>query len=308
MSHVAGAWTAWTGRHRRSDRGRPTIPSATFASAALVVVLLAACAGPGAPGGGSATPGGGPAGPEAGAGPGAEGPPAALVGGWELRGGRGPDGEVVPQDGHPITLEIDEEHWAGSGGCNRYSGSGRLDGDEVTMSQIAVTGMACMEDGVMEAEAAYLAALTTVDRWSVEGDTLTLSGPEAELEFTRMAPVPDAPLVGTTWQLAELISGDGPDAAVSSVWREAELVLGADGRLSGSTGCNRMMGGFELDGEVLVLGPLATTRMACTDDGAAEQERQVLGVLDAGPLTVELAGDRLVLRAADGSGLGYRAG
>jgi heat shock protein HslJ len=270
------------------------------ASAALAAVLLAACAAPEAPDGGGGPGVDGP--------PEVDAPPQAVVGGWELVNGRGPDGEVVLQGGHPITLEIDEASWGGSGGCNRYSGSATVNGDELTMSEVAVTGMACMEDGVMEAEAAYLAALTTVDRWSVDGDTLTLTGPDSELQFNRMAPVADAPLVGTTWQLAELISGDGPDAAVSSNWTAAELVLGDDGRLSGSTGCNRMMGGFELEGDTLVLGPLATTRMACTDDGAAEQERQVLAVLDAGPLSVELDGDRLVLRAPDGSGLGYRAG
>jgi len=294
VSHIAAARSAWPGRHRRRWRGRPTILSATLASAALAAVLLAACAGPAAPGGGS--------------GPEAETAPESLLDAWELVSGRGPDGEVVTQDGHPITLEIEEENWGGSAGCNRYSGSVTLDGDELTMLEVAVTEMACMEDGVMEAEAAYLAAFTTVDRWAFDGDTLTLTGPDAELVFARQAPVEDAALVGTTWQLAELISGDGPDAAVSSTWTDAELVLGADGHLSGSTGCNRVMGSFELDGEVLVLGPLATTRMACTDDGAAEQERQVLAVLDPGPLTVELEGDRLVLRAPDGSALGYRAG
>ena len=308
MSHVAADWPAGPGPHPRphpsSDRQRhrrrrpgPTtsaalVPSA-LVSAALAAVLLTACAGPAAPGGGTD--------PEAAA------PPEVLLGGWELVSGHGPDGEVVPQDGHPMTLEIDRDAWGGNGGCNRYSGSVTVVGDELTMLEVAVTSMACMEDGVMEAEAAYLAAFSAVDRWDLDGDRLTLTGPEAQLEFTRAAPVADAPLLGTTWQLAELISGDGPDAAVSSVWTDAELVLGEDGRLSGSTGCNRMMGGFELDGEMLVLEPVATTRMACTDDGVAEQERQVLAVFDADALTVELEGDRLVLRSPDGSALGYRA-
>jgi heat shock protein HslJ len=303
VSHVAANRSAGAGPHPHPDRHRhrppgPTtsaaLASATLVSATLAAVLLTACAGPTAPG--------------AGAGPEAAAVPEVLLGGWELISGRGPDGEVVPQDGHAITLDIDRRAWGGSGGCNRYSGSVTVVGDELTMLEVAVTSMACMEDGVMEAEAAYLAAFTAVDRWDLDGDRLTLTGPEAQLEFTRAVPLADAPLLGTTWQLAELISGDGPDAAVSSVWTDAELVLGEDGRLSGSTGCNRMMGGFERDGEVLVLEPLATTRMACTDDSAAEQERQVLAVFDASALMVELEGDRLVLRAPDGSALGYRAG
>ena len=293
MSHLLATARSARSHHRRRRRDRPTTVATTLASTALAVLLLAACAGPVAPGD--------QPGPEP------DRTPEAMAGSWELVSGYGPDGEVVPQEGHPITLEVDDERWAGSAGCNRYSGSVTLDGDELTMSEVLVTEIACPEEGVMEAEAAYLAAFTSVTRWSLAEDTLVLTGPDAELEFTRAAPATDAALVGTTWQLAELISGDGPDAAVSSTWADAELVLGEDGLLSGSTGCNRMTGGFELDGEVLVLGPLATTRMACTDDGAAEQERQVLAVLDAGPLTVELTGDRLVLRAPDASGLGYRA-
>ncbi len=36
-----------------------------------------------------------------------------------------------------------------------------------------------------------------------------------------------------------------------------------DNRLSGSTGCNRMTGGFEARGKTLTFGQMATTRMAC---------------------------------------------
>jgi heat shock protein HslJ len=36
-------------------------------------------------------------------------------------------------------------------------------------------------------------------------------------------------------------------------------------------GCNRVMAGFELDGDRLSFGPLAGTRMACPDAGAAER-------------------------------------
>ncbi|MFO7960762.1 MAG: META domain-containing protein [Nitriliruptoraceae bacterium] len=117
----------------------------------------------------------------------------------------------------------------------------------------------------------------------------------------------DAALVGTSWQLRELISGGGLDAAVGGNAAEAELVFREDGRLVGSTGCNRLTGDYELDGDLLVLGAVATTRMACLDDRVAQQEQRVLAVLQAGTLEVELEGTRLVLRAGDGLALGYRA-
>ncbi len=83
-------------------------------------------------------------------------------------------------------------------------------------------------------------------------------------------------------------------------------MLQEDGRLVGSTGCNRLIGAYELDGDRLVLGAVATTRRACLDDGVAQQEQRVLAVLRAGTLAVELDGSRLVLRAGDGPALGYR--
>jgi putative lipoprotein len=36
-------------------------------------------------------------------------------------------------------------------------------------------------------------------------------------------------------------------------------------RVSGSGGCNRLMGGFTLDGKTLRFSPLASTKMACAE-------------------------------------------
>lgn len=58
------------------------------------------------------------------------------------------------------------------------------------------------------------------------------------------------------------------------------LVMGsADGSLSGSTGCNRLMGSVQLDGDRLSFTPAATTRMACPEP-ADEIEAGVLEVLE----------------------------
>jgi heat shock protein HslJ len=78
--------------------------------------------------------------------------------------------------------------------------------------------------------------------------------------------------------------------------RAAHLVFNADG-VSGSTGCNRFSGSYELDGEALRFGPVAATRMAC-ESGARELERAFVDML------AEVAGwrasdDRLELLGAD---------
>lgn len=70
-----------------------------------------------------------------------------------------------------------------------------------------------------------------------------------------------AAIVGPEWTLVEL---DGRPVAPDASGRAPTLLLTADGtRASGFAGCNRMTGRYELSGDSLRLGPVATTRMAC---------------------------------------------
>jgi len=67
----------------------------------------------------------------------------------------------------------------------------------------------------------------------------------------------------TEWFLQEITGesfAEGTDVA------RARIMLHAAGKISGSNGCNRLMGGFEIRGERLTFGPIASTRMACPGD------------------------------------------
>lgn len=76
-------------------------------------------------------------------------------------------------------------------------------------------------------------------------------------------PVPAASLENTYWKLVEV---GGHPARVQAGEREAHLLL-LDGRASGSSGCNKLMGGYTPGSRnVLSVGPLASTRMACTPE------------------------------------------
>jgi heat shock protein HslJ len=46
--------------------------------------------------------------------------------------------------------------------------------------------------------------------------------------------------------------------------------FGADGKLTGSTGCNKFTGNYKLDGMGVKLDPGAMTRMACPGNGEAD--------------------------------------
>ncbi len=85
-------------------------------------------------------------------------------------------------------------------------------------------------------------------------------------------------LSGTTWRLAEL---DGQVIELRDDERAPELVLDLDAmRVSGSGGCNRLMGSFETSGSELRFPEIATTRMACPEP-AMLREQAFLRALEA---------------------------
>lgn len=88
-------------------------------------------------------------------------------------------------------------------------------------------------------------------------------------------PLSDSPLRGTYWKLVRL--GDAPVSA-GAKQREAHLILANDTpRAGGSGGCNRLNGGFELDGDKLRFSRVAGTMMACPE--GMEQEKRFLDAL-----------------------------
>jgi len=79
----------------------------------------------------------------------------------------------------------------------------------------------------------------------------------------------NSPLRGTYWKLVRL--GEAP-VAVSAGQAEPHLVFASDAlQVSGSGGCNRITGGFTLEGDRVHLGPLAGTMMACANGMQQEQ-------------------------------------
>ena len=114
------------------------------------------------------------------------------------------------------------------------------------------------------------------------------------------APAPEAPaapaaaLEGTEWRLVDI--GGQPSPAGADSTRHPGFTLLADGRkVQGSAGCNRMTGTYQLDGQKLKFGPLATTRMACP---AMQTETAFLKALEA-TTRYAVNGSSLTLYGAD---------
>jgi heat shock protein HslJ len=257
----------------------------TLAAAALAAAVLltgTACSGPG--------------GSSSGAG--------ALAGAWQLASGADSDGPLEP-GGAFVTLIVDGKSAGGRAACNTYGVE--IDGtvDDLTIGAASMTEMACLEDGLMEFEARYIAALTAVTSAEVGSSSLVLRGGEVELSFEPIPEVPTKSLTGTEWRLTTLVAGSGPDGTAASVLGEPELLLTPDGRITGNAGCRGFDGRYDAHfGEITA----AELRIEAADCPAefVEQEDHVFSVLGGFRATVE--GDSLTLVSTVGStGLVYTA-
>ncbi|MEC7120456.1 MAG: META domain-containing protein [Pseudomonadota bacterium] len=104
---------------------------------------------------------------------------------------------------------------------------------------------------------------------AVLGSTLTLAacshlpmgmGSSSEAD----APNNQTSLANTAWTLDSL-AGQAVSIDTSRP-NHPHIAFASDYRVSGATGCNRMMGQAKVDGTAISLGALATTRMACMED------------------------------------------
>jgi heat shock protein HslJ len=86
-----------------------------------------------------------------------------------------------------ISLFISHDSISGNGGCNQYSGGLEIKGDQIVISELISTTMACPgPEGLFEQEAKYWALMNTVRNYRLEEDQLILvtTGME-ELVFVR---------------------------------------------------------------------------------------------------------------------------
>jgi heat shock protein HslJ len=85
------------------------------------------------------------------------------------------------------TLAFADGQASGNGSCNSFGSSYKVRNDTLTFGPMMSTLMACMDTGVMEQESAYLAALASVAKYSLENDRLILydSGGQAVAEFVK---------------------------------------------------------------------------------------------------------------------------
>lgn len=225
----------------------------------------------------------------------------SLDGDWLLQAGTNHGVAIPTVAGSRVTFQVDGTKIGGSAACNSYGGKIEVSGSSIAVSELIQTEMACLDNRLMALESAYLAALPRVTTAERSGNSLLLTGPEVEMRFTLVPPVANANLVGTTWILESLISGE---AVSSTVGERVTLQLSGDGRLAASTGCRDVTGSYSVAGGQMqvTLDPYDT--IGCAAE-LGDQDAHILDVLSHG-FGVSIDGDRLTLTAGD-KGIGYRA-
>lgn len=156
----------------------------------VLAVLAAACAE--SPAGTDADEGE-DRGDDSAAGDGGEDMPS-IGGDWYLVEAEGAGTDGLPLADRDVTITVEASELAGDAGCNTYSAEYTLDGDRITVGEVVSTDMACEPAEVMDAEQAYLDALEQVERATLEGDELVLTGGGVALRFAVLQ-VPAAPEV-----------------------------------------------------------------------------------------------------------------
>jgi heat shock protein HslJ len=239
---------------------------------------------------------------------------------WQIVAYNRGDGTLVPPvTGSEISLLFgSEDVLSGVAGCNDYSASYEVDATALTIAPPVATRKTCDEPaGVMEQEAAYLAALSTTAAFTIRGEQLTLHDRRGAVAVSAVVATSEKSDPGTaassngkvtaegkTWLLAAYTDSEGqmvaplPDTRIT-------LVLD-NSRFTGSAGCNTYNGQYELNGNQVSIQLGATTMMACAEPIMA-QERAYLTALSQA-VAYRAAVDRLELLDIGGRQiLSYRA-
>ncbi len=107
---------------------------------------------------------------------------------WQLTGYNEENGvrSLVPNT--EITATFEDGTVGGTAGCNQYSASYTFEDEGLSIGPAVSTKMACMEpEGVMEQEAAFLAALSEVATYELQRSRLTLYNADGATLLTFVA-------------------------------------------------------------------------------------------------------------------------
>lgn len=210
----------------------------------------------------------------------------------------GMGGTAVIAGSEPTIAFSTDGRISGTTGCNRFFGSYEQAGDALTFSGTGMTKMACMAEGVMAQETKFASILNGAASFTMDGlGNLVLTGADGvgfvARPVTDNVPGDPAVLQGAAWIVEDINRGGVIDNS------RLTLTFGADGRVSGSGGCNSFSGTYSADGSSVTLGPLAMTRRACIGEALNAQETRYASAL-TGKLSWAVLADGALELTSDG--------
>jgi heat shock protein HslJ len=101
-------------------------------------------------------------------------------------------------------------------------------------------------------------------------------------------------LEGPTWVVQEMSVDGTMTAPISGA---PPFAVFEDGAVAGSSGCNSYSGTYQIEGDSMTIGPLASTLMACTAELLGQETFyfELLAQTDS----YEVSGDQLTLMSGD---------
>ncbi len=205
--------------------------------------------------------------------------------------------------GTRIRLDFRGNELGANAGCNSIGGTYSIQNGTLLLDAAGMTEMGC-DQPRHDQDEWLIELLSSRPAFRMSGDELTLeSGPVVVRLMDRRIVEPDVALVGRTWTVDAIVSGD----AVSSIpgGAVATLRFHADGTVDVNTGCNQGSGTWETVGPGIEISALMLTKRAC-DQVNGGLEGAVLSLIEAGPMAAEIEANTLRLQAGQ-HGLHLRA-
>ena len=88
----------------------------------------------------------------------------------------------APLEGSGMTAHFSSKEIQGNASCNHYFGGYKIKGDQISLSGLAWTEMACLDpEGIMEQEQVVMGLLSKAAEFRVTGDTLKITTSSGEI-------------------------------------------------------------------------------------------------------------------------------
>lgn len=218
---------------------------------------------------------------------------------WEMVSYLSVSGSMEPRvDKSMVNLKITDGKISGHAGANTFFGGVELDDTSIKLSPIGSSMMMGTPE-LMAQEGQFLKLLQLSTRYKIEGDELCLKN-EAGRVVLIFVPRVEPSLTSNVWKATGVNNGKG---GVTSLLPGSNITaeFTAEGRVSGSAGCNSYSGGYELEGTSIVFSPISSTRKMCAEPaGIMEQEILFLQALEKSD-TYSITEGCLELRDASGA-------